>query len=393
MLLESDQILVPTHTGRRAFPLLLLMGFDVNQLKSWEGFGHAPFHFVEQRGPFQDGASVLDMRFDPRIIQIVIGQQVASRIGYWDRKNKILDLLRPSRSFASDEIEYLVYRKMLPGGKTRRGHDGALGSSTTVFTSDTAGFVHFGGLATGDSITVAGVVYTIADVLNDFTITTTGAIAGAAPFTWSYNRNRSVRDLYCLLERGPTFDVNEAGTPYRKQGFIEALRFVAHDPFWHGGEQTQTWIIPDDIGDLVFDGSGAWLGATAGIGRWLYSPTAVSETVDVIYFGTYRARPKITVSGPASGITVENTTTGKKIFVNYTLAAGESLTINTQETTVQKNDGTNLMPYATGDIATFGIVPEPKAANGANVILVAFSGGVPGASSAILYWSNLYVGI
>lgn len=394
-LTEGDQILVPNGNGTyRPYSLLMLFGLNKRLLEEARNQGMAPLHFITQRGPYQDGETPLDMRWDPRTFQIVISEKLLHRTTLWDRRNQLLDLLRPSRSFQG-VVYPLVYRKWLPGGKVERGSDLVVANGGTTATSVSGRFLHQGGLEAGARISIEGVDYTISSVPNDFTLILATAYAGSttANGRWQYTRKRAFRDIFCLLEQGPQFDSGPGPAPFYPQGYREALRFVAHDPFWYGTEQSQTWVIPDEIGDLVFDGAGAFFGLASGNGRWAFVAGAVGETVDVVYWGTRRARPIVYVDGPASDPSMTHLGTGRQIVLDYDVAAGETVIIDTLNLTVSNSAGTNLMPYTSGDLALFGIEPPPVAANRVNQIQIAFSGGLVGVSAARLVWRNMYVGI
>lgn len=389
---ELDQILVPVATGYQAYPLLNLLGFSSRKLRSTSGFGLPPLHFITQRGPYQDGETVLDMRLDVRTIQIIVAETLGTRAEFWDRRYDLLDLLRPSRSF-DGTVRPLVYRKWLPAGKLQQGSDATATNGSNIVTSPTARFVHWG-LEAGQVMTVGDANYRVGSVPNDYTVYLTANYHGATgeQVHWLYRRGWGKRDLYCLLEEGPRFDEGPGASPFYPTGYYEALRFVAHDPVWYGQEQSETWAL-DVLGDLVFDGEGAWFGATAGSGRWLFEPDFVGESTPVTYWGTVTAKPLIAFTGPMENPTVENTTTGLSIVMDYTVANGETVTIDTLALTVTNQFGVNLLPYTSGDLATFGIEPPPQAPDRRNVIYVSFSGGTAGISAATMTWRNRYIGI
>ena len=397
-LSESDALRIPVSAvvsagGYMEYPLVELLSFGGGPLRSTSNFGLPPIRFITQRGPFQDGETPLDMRLDPRVIQVEIVDWLCNRSGFWTRRNELLDLIRPNRSFSATATTTspMIYRKRLPGGKPERGSDGVSDGAGT-FTSTFGRFVHYGGLQVGDRFQVAGTDYAVTSVINDYTVTLTPAPGAGTNLAWRYWRNRSIRDLNVLLEQGPTF--NESVSAYRSpEGYREALRFVAHNPVWFGSEQSQSWGIDTALGDLVFDGSGAWFGSVPGVGRWLFAPTFVGETIGVIYWGTWPAKPTIIIDGPAINPSINNTTLGVQLNLSYSVAVGETVTINTLNLTCQNNFGTNLLPYLTGDLATFELDPEPQAPGRVNSVNVTFSGGVPGQSNAILYWKNGYIGI
>lgn len=396
-LIEYDQVLVPVEGDTyRAYSLLQLTR---RLLRSVSGFGLAPLHFITQRGPYQDGETPLDWRLDPRTIQVVVGSSACTRTQLHDERWNLLDMLRPSRSF-DGTVRPLIYRKWLPGGHVERGTDLATTAGSATITSATAQFVARG-LEAGARLYVRSGAdigtYTVAGVPNDYTIVLTAALAAtAADVHWEYRRGWARRDLYCLLEQGPSFGEGPDGSPYHPTGYHEVLRFVAHDPCWYSSvEQTATWgILLTAATDLVFDGVGGYLDMTAGVGRWrFYSGYVGEETVNLYYWGTVRAKPTITIVGPAIDPVVENTTIDATIEMDYEIAAGETVTIDTLALTVENDSGEGLLPHTRGDLATFGLETAPQAANRANEVLVTFAGGVSGASQATITWKNRYIGI
>lgn len=397
-LSESDQLRIPTAAGYVDYELATLLDFGGGPLRATSNFGLPPVRFITQRGPFQDGETPLDLRLDPRVIQIDVAAYVCNRAHFWTVRNELLNLLRPNRAFSADgTYRPLIYRKRLPGGKPERGSDLVTTAGSTTVTSDYGRFVHYGGLAVGDYFELtsgadAG-TYAVAEVVNDYTVVLDTAMgASATNIGWRYYRNNAIRDLKVLLEMGPTFD-EQVGAYRFPEGYRETLRLVAHNPLWYGPEQSQSWAISDAIGDLVFDGAGAWFGATPGVGRWLFAPTFVGETVSVIYWGTYAARPTITLTGPATNPTISNTTLNLQLDLSYSVALGETVTIDTQALTVTNAAGDNLLSYLSGDLATFQLAPEPQAANRVNDVFVSFSDGVVGQSTATLSWNNQYIGV
>lgn len=390
---EFDQLLVPVSGGYEAFSLTQL------SQRLWAAasdFGLAPLHFILQRGPFQDGSTALDMRFDERTIQLIVSDQQGDRTTYWDRRNLLLDLIRPNRSFAGSQAAPLIYRKWLPHGADTRGCDLVTTNGSSEVTSDLGRFVCHG-LEIGHPFTIltgADVgTYTITSVPNDYTLTLSANMtADATDVCWQFLRGWGKRDLYCLLEAGPTFNEGPGPLSFVPTGFREVLRLVAHDPFWYGMGQEQVWALPDDFGDLVFDLEGAWFGSAHGIGRWLFAPTSIGESVDIIYWGTRFAKPKIEIDGPAENPSIENTTIGISLSLEYDVALGETVTIDTLAQTVTNNANVNLMPFLEGDLARFGLFPPPQAPNRQNEVFVSFDGADTN-SAARLTWRNRDVGI
>ena len=175
----------PSHDhagGYVAYSVLNLLGWDYRRLGSTSGFGLAPLHFITQRGPVQDGQTPLDMRWDPRVIQIVISEFFANRTRFFDKRWTLVDLLRPNRSFATTSIQPLIYRKWLPGGIMYRANDLVTTAGSATVTSFRGKFVHNGLRTDKESATSrrgfvltitsgadAG-TYDVLDVPNDYTL-------------------------------------------------------------------------------------------------------------------------------------------------------------------------------------------------------------------------------
>jgi len=257
-------------------------------------------------------------------------------------------------------------------------------------TSYTGRFVERG-LEAGQTLHVAGTAHTVSSVPNDYTVVVTTPTGAGTNVHWQYSRGRGVRDLHCLLQQGPNFDQGPGPMPAYPTGYREALRFVAHDPFWYGTEQSETWEVEIFEG-LIFNTVGSWTGGIRGVGRWLFGASIVSEATEIVYWGTKEAKPIITIAGPAINPVIFNQTTNVQINMTYSFLVGEIVTINTQDLTVSNNFGGNLLPYTAGDIATFGISPAPQAPNRINTIYVSFT-GADANSKATLTWRNRYVGL
>lgn len=406
-----DQLLIPMAGGSyETFPMAQLLGTNTNRGISNSSFGLAPLHFITQRGPYQDGETVTDMRFDPRTIQIIIGDAFSSRHDMMQARQTLLNMVRPNRSFnrVTGNTNPLIYRRRLSPGAWERGSDLVTENGSPVVTSDYGKFIH-NGLTAGMNFTIttgadAG-SYGIANVRSDYALVLDANMAAAGTGVgWRYQHGYAIRDLYCLLESGPNFD-EEPLQVYYPYGYKEVLRLIAHDPFWYGGAmdgQYQQWDLLSTFNDLVFDGYGAWFGATieetsiVKSGRWLFytgTNAFIGETVNVVYWGTAVAKPQVVITGPATNPTVTNTTTGHSISMDYSIPLNETVTIDTLTLTVTNQTGANLLPYVSGDLATFGIFPSPQALDRKNQIFINFDDAEIIGSAAQLLWRNRYVGI
>jgi hypothetical protein len=368
-------------------------------LASASNFGMPPIRIISQSGPFQHGSTPLDYRYGDRVLQVVVEEQLAGMIDLTDRQNRIVDLLRPSRTFApDDEPDTLIYRQRLPGGKQAQGMDLELTNGSDLVVSDTARFVDRA-ITLGGFLTIAGSTaddgtYEVTEVVNDYTVRLDSNMSTAETgVQWSYRRGNAIRDLYCILELGPSHNREDDGLT----GYREALRFVGNDPFWYGPEQSQSWTLPDTFDDLVFDfgtpatagNAGAYFGTTPGTGRWLFADAYLSDQVEVVYWGTHPAYPTIEITGPATDPVITNDTLDVSISMNYTIGSGETVTIDTRDITAEDSGGNDLYSYVSGDIANFILSPD-RNADRSNLVTATLGQGEAGTSAITLKWRNVY---
>ena len=391
---ERDEILIPTNTGYKLFPLSLLLGLNHTKLGGRAGFGMAPLRFLESSSPYQHGVSVSGMRWQTRVLQIIIQATQDDLDRYWNEREEFMELFRPTRSFITEDkiVQPFIYRKWLPGGKTIRGNDMIVQNGSDDVLSNSGRFLHTGGLGPGNAIYIDGVKYQIADVPNDFEIQLTVPYAGSTSTaeTFSYFQIPRYREIFFIPEAGPTFEEEQRRMiPY---GWSEVLRLRAHDPFWRGVTQQREFVLPESTGDLVFDGEGAWFGVAGFTGRWVFQPDYVSDTITLVYHGHDIARPIIYLAGPASFPSITNLTTGISLNLAYELVAGELVVMDIDALSITNNFGDNLLGYLRGNFSGFGLVPEPAANQGRNLITVTF-GGATQASSVRIEWQNVYAGI
>lgn len=390
---EYTQILYPDENGQYLpipYTLRDVMG-------SLSGGGKAPSHVIRQRGPFQDGTTPLDMRWDGRTVELSLSKTWRTRTDYWDRRWMLMDMLRPNRAFdpSRSAPQPLILRHWLPGGKIQRGVDLRLTNASAFVQAYSGRFVHWG-LQPGEQFTITGSTgddgtYTILNVPNDFTVQLdTAMTATEADVHYTYRRGQSYRDLFMLLDDGPSYGEPAQVLP---QGIDDAITLTADDPFWYGPPQEQSWNLAEAFGDLVMDLKGAWMGATPGVGRWLFYPSFVGESVSVVYWGHEGALPVIEITGPATNPSINNATLGITLTMDYEVAAGEVVTIDVLNLTVTNNFGDNLFAFLNGDVANFIISPNPQAPLRINDINLSFSEGQGGLSEGKILWRNRYVSL
>lgn len=78
--------------------------FDYNQeiiLINFSGYGSPEIEYITQRGPFQQGVSVLDYRLNPRVVRLLHRRTADCREQYWNNRAELLDKNRPNRQLAN----------------------------------------------------------------------------------------------------------------------------------------------------------------------------------------------------------------------------------------------------------------------------------------------------
>lgn len=197
-----------------------------------------------------------------------------------------------------------------------------------------------------------------------------------------------IRDLNVLVEAGPTFAPHGLGT-WDEFAFTDTIRFIGFDPLYFNPSQQSCTFSDSSQDQLVF-------------------PITFPITFSPIVFtsncaanaarnsGTWFTFPTIIITGPITGPRITNTSIDEFIALDYTLLAGESITIDLAygQKTVTKNDGSNLIGFVTADssLGTFRLETHPTVLNGDNIISV-FGSGISINTSFVLSWYNRYVGL
>lgn len=393
--LERDEILVPTNSGYRLYPIMILLGLQHGTMAGRRGLGMGKVRFLTEQSPYQHGESVQGFRWETRQIQILINDHQRTLLDYWRKRGLYLELLRPSRATLTSNklIRPFIYRKWLPGGRIVRGTDMTVTNGSDYVLSPSGDFISSGGLEAGDHILINGVDYEIANAANDSELYLSTNYSGSSTTTagWRYVSKQVYRDISFVLGAGLEFDEHPSDqvVPY---GFQEVLRLICHDPLWKGREQQRIWTLADNFGDLIFDGEGAWFGTSGISGRWLFETTYISESADIYYKGHELARPIITIRGPAYYPKISNEATGITLTLEYDLADGEEVVMNIDTLSVVTNQGDNLLPYLRGNLSGFALVPEPAAPNGINTMVITL-GNATVDTYASIKWQNVYIGI
>lgn len=161
------------------------------------------------------------------------------------------------------------------------------------------------------------------------------------------DENGVSRQLTCYYTGG--LEGSEArGTKLPDRWWKAAIHLMAPDPWWYGDTQ----IISVGLGapTLFFP-----------IPPVTLSPGTV-QGVFTVDLGDSDAPtyPVWTITGPGSALLLANQTTGRSIEINASLAAGETMTIDTRPgfQSVRRGDGTNLMAALASDPAMWPLIED-----------------------------------
>jgi len=169
------------------------------------------------------------------------------------------------------------------------------------------------------------------------------------------------------------------------------VRLVAHDAIWYS-DAVHASILTSTIKlALVFP-------VTFGTGGdVIFGAAFVSSLpVDAQTLGDWDAAPIITLPGPMASVRITNTTTNEEIKLNYNIAVGEVVYIDTTPGAkdIYNNSGTKLVQYlADGDFTSFHLEPDSNIAPGGHN-WITIRGTTTGAAPIVtISWYDRYTGI
>jgi hypothetical protein len=164
----------------------------------------------------------------------------------------------------------------------------------------------------------------------------------------------------------------------------EPIRFVAHDPVYFDPDETVAVLNNLDEQLTLSDPGQVFVGGMD------FEPTeriwfgGGLQTL-VVYDGNWFAQPVIELTGPIVNPILTNDAIQERIGLDYTLAAGEVVTIDTRDASRSIVSGLNgsITGLATNPsaLATFRLEPEPTAVRGENPIRLFGTGQQEGTTS------------
>ncbi len=223
-----------------------------------------------------------------------------------------------------------------------------------------------------------------AALLNEIRPNRQATATGATPGTLRIvETDGTTRDLSVFITEGPRFEPRVSGE-WDEWAFMEALRFIAHDPVaFDPDEVTAAFMITLDD-DLVFS-------ITFPI---RFGAGDLDDTLAVTYPGTWLTFPIITIVGPVETPRIDNNTTGEKIEFSIDIGPGRTITIDLSEgaKTVVDDLGSNLIGGITSDsdLGTFHIAPDPEAPGGVNDLRLRGIHPTGSTSVSLAYFSRYF---
>jgi hypothetical protein len=218
----------------------------------------------------------------------------------------------------------------------------------------------------------------------------------------AYGRLRKVwpdgttRDIDALIDQGPIFSARNLGQ-WDEWSFTETLRFRCPETVWYDPDRQDVVWEAEIYAGLIFYDAANYPGHLVFPDNALFETDFIfSSSTSITYTGTWHSYPIIYITGPINNPIIRNTTFGMKIALDYEVANGEQIIINTEygNKTIVNNASVNLIGALTNDSdLEFYLAPDPVAADGINTLSVVGSDALAGATEVRLTYHTRYIGI
>lgn len=207
------------------------------------------------------------------------------------------------------------------------------------------------------------------------------------PLTFRHVRSDgSRRDILGRWTGGGSFANDDTDNPF-PLGSVESVEITCDDPtFFDPTEKTGTLSATAAAG-LFFP---AYFGAVHGQGQWIFKSAFDMGGFVITYNGTWRSYPTLTLTGPYSWMSINNTNTGASLLFSVPLNAGEQLIVDLTPgaQSVQSALGVDrIADLSDGNLVDFYLTP------GTNRIIASAADRTDGVTSVILSYYERYLGI
>lgn len=322
------------------------LGGGARHALGWRGLGHLPPEYITSRGPFQDGLTIRGYRYGARVIDFDLWLGGDCRDDFWNHYARLADMLRPNRAPVM---------------------------AAPVISGDGLGF--------GRSAPAA---------------VATGAASGPGRLLF-VTSDGTEREIFAWIQSGPALEWDGRGN-MRPSDTEQLLSWLCPVPWFRNPEQQSVVVTISPIEALVFYESPDYTDTL--IFPFSFGEAVINVEETITYLGNYKAYPTIEIRGPLASPSVRNETTGEEIALGYTVAAGETVTIDLDYNNqgikrVTNNAGEDLIGAVLNpnDLATFHLEVDPVAEDGENVLSFSGAGAVSGQSAITVSYYEQYMGV
>lgn len=171
-----------------------------------------------------------------------------------------------------------------------------------------------------------------------------------------------------------------------------AIQLRAAEPVWYD-PQLMYWAA---VGGAATGASGFTVPVAV---PWLQTPnTFIEVQTELGYAGSWASYPIVTITGPGTGISLANLTTGHVLdFPALALAGGETVTIDLRygHKSVVDQLGDNIIAELSddSDLAEWQLAPAPAASGGNNLLLFTVDADATAATGVQMSYYNRYIGL
>lgn len=167
----------------------------------------------------------------------------------------------------------------------------------------------------------------------------------------------------------------------------ETIDLIAFDPIWFDPDTHQLYLSGNIDQQLIFP-------ITFPI---FFGSTNVLAYATITYQGTWISYPKLTIFGPYSLVSIKNVQADATIYLTVPINAADRRVIDLTPGAQTVTDGLGVNCFgdlgADSDLVGFGLLPDPLAPGGQQLIVADFSGGAATTSALQIEYQDRYFAI